>query len=34
MSDQKVVHLIDDDAAVRDAVGLLLRTEGFKVNTY
>jgi two-component system, LuxR family, response regulator FixJ len=34
MSDQKVVHLIDDDAAVRDAVGLLLRTEGFKVSTY
>lgn len=34
MSDQKVVHLIDDDAAVRDAVSLLLRTEGFKVNTY
>jgi two-component system, LuxR family, response regulator FixJ len=34
MSDQKIVHLIDDDAAVRDAVGLLLRTEGYKVNTY
>jgi two-component system, LuxR family, response regulator FixJ len=34
MNDQKLVHLIDDDAAVRDAVGLLLRTEGFKVNTY
>lgn len=34
MSDQSVVHLIDDDAALRDAVGLLLRTEGFRVNPY
>lgn len=34
MSDQRVVHLIDDDAAVRDAVSLLLRAEGFKVNAY
>ncbi len=34
MSDQRVVHLIDDDAALRDAVGLLLRTEGFKVTPY
>jgi two-component system, LuxR family, response regulator FixJ len=30
----RIVHLIDDDAAVRDAVGLLLRTEGFKVAPY
>ncbi len=34
MNDQRIVHLIDDDAAVRDAVTLLLRTEGFKVNAY
>jgi two-component system response regulator FixJ len=34
MSDQKVVHLIDDDPAVRDAVSLLLRAEGFRVNAY
>jgi two-component system, LuxR family, response regulator FixJ len=34
MTDQRVVHVIDDDAAVRDAVGLLLSTEGFKVHTY
>ncbi|WP_457797797.1 response regulator FixJ [Methylocystis sp. S23] len=34
MSGQRVVHVIDDDAAVRDAVGLLLSTEGFKVHTY
>lgn len=34
MNDQRVVHVIDDDAAVRDAVGLLLSTEGFKVHIY
>ncbi|QGM97852.1 response regulator FixJ [Methylocystis parvus] len=34
MSEQRIVHVIDDDAAVRDAVGLLLSTEGFKVHTY
>jgi len=34
MKDQKVVHVIDDDDAVRDAVGLLLSTEGYKVHTY
>jgi len=34
MSGQKVVHVIDDDAAVRGAVGLLLATEGYKVHTY
>jgi two-component system, LuxR family, response regulator FixJ len=34
MTSQRTVHLIDDDAAVRDAVGLLLRTEGFKVFSY
>lgn len=34
MSEQKIVHVIDDDAAVRDAVGLFLRTEGYEVHTY
>jgi two-component system response regulator FixJ len=34
MSEHKIVHVIDDDAAVRDAVGLLLSTEGFQVRTY
>lgn len=34
MTEHKVVHIIDDDAAVRDAVGLLLGTEGFEVHTY
>lgn len=34
MINRRIIHLIDDDAAVRDAVGLLLRTEGFEVNTY
>jgi two-component system response regulator FixJ len=34
MTEQRIVHLIDDDAAVRDAVGLLLRAEGFRVHPY
>jgi two-component system response regulator FixJ len=31
---QKTVHVIDDDAAVRDSVALLLRMEGFHVHAY
>jgi two-component system, LuxR family, response regulator FixJ len=31
---QKIVHVIDDDAAVRDSVALLLSTEGYKVHSY
>jgi two-component system response regulator FixJ len=34
MSDKKFVHIIDDDAAVRDAIGLLLSAEGFDVRIY
>ncbi|HEY8163421.1 MAG: response regulator FixJ [Methylocystis sp.] len=34
MTNHRVVHVIDDDAAVRDAVGLLLSTEGYKVHAY
>jgi two-component system response regulator FixJ len=34
MNGKKYVHVVDDDAAVRDAVGLLLSTEGFDVRTH
>lgn len=29
-----LIHLVDDDAAVRDALGLLLRTVGYRVDTH
>lgn len=34
MSDHPTVFIIDDDPAVRDAIGLLLRTSGFTVETF
>ncbi|RUQ36054.1 MAG: response regulator transcription factor [Candidatus Competibacteraceae bacterium] len=34
MNDAPTVFLIDDDQAVRDAVGLLLRTDGLAVETF
>lgn len=34
MNDTSTVFLIDDDQAVRDAVGLLLRTDGLAVETF
>ena len=34
MSDRQIVHIIDDDAPVRDSLGLLLTTEGYRVQTY
>lgn len=34
MSDSATVFIIDDDPAVRDAVGLLLRTSGLQVETF
>jgi len=34
MSDQQIIHVIDDDDALRDSVRLLLANEGFKVKTY
>jgi len=34
MSSARLVHLIDDDGAVRDAVCLLLRVHGYTVQTY
>jgi two-component system, LuxR family, response regulator FixJ len=36
MSDEefRVVHLVDDDEAIRRSVGFMLRTSGFHVHTY
>jgi two-component system response regulator FixJ len=34
MTEKRIVHLVDDDDAIRDAVGFMLRTEGFRVMTY
>jgi FixJ family two-component response regulator len=34
MVEQLTVHVIDDDAAVRDSLGLLLEVEGFIVRTH
>ena len=33
-SDQRLVHLVDDDAAVRRSVGFLLKTSGHHVQAY
>ena len=34
MSDASIVHIIDDDEAVRDSLAFLLRIEAFEVATY
>lgn len=34
MSDLRLVHLVDDDAAVRRSVGFMLRTSGHQVESY
>ncbi len=34
MSDKQVVHVIDDDDALRDSVRLFLVNEGLSVRTY
>jgi two-component system response regulator FixJ len=34
MVDEAIVHIIDDDRAIRDSLGLLLQTEGYVVRTY
>jgi two-component system response regulator FixJ len=34
MSEEKIVHIIDDDPAVRDSLRLLLSTEEFRVRTH
>jgi hypothetical protein len=33
-SDQRVVHLVDDDPAVRRSVGFVLKTSGYQVQSY
>jgi two-component system, LuxR family, response regulator FixJ len=32
--EQRVVHLVDDDAAIRRSVGFMLKTSGHRVETY
>jgi two-component system, LuxR family, response regulator FixJ len=34
MSDKRVIHLVDDEDAIRRSAGFLLRTAGFEVMTY
>jgi len=33
-SDPRIVHLVDDDEAIRRSVGFMLKTSGFRVQTY
>ena len=33
-AEQKLVHLVDDDAAIRRSVGFMLKTSGHRVETY
>lgn len=32
--DQRLIHLVDDDAAIRRSVGFMLKTSGHRVETY
>lgn len=34
MSDDRLVHLVDDDEAIRRSAGFMLKTSGFRVQTY
>lgn len=34
MSDEKLIHLVDDDEAIRRSAGFMLKTSGFRVQTY
>ena len=34
MSDDKLVHLVDDDDSVRRSVGFMLKTSGYRVKSY
>jgi len=34
MSDERLVHLVDDDDAIRRSAGFMLKTSGFRVQTY
>ncbi|WP_337186273.1 response regulator [Phenylobacterium sp.] len=33
-ADQELVHIVDDDEAVRDSLAILLRTHGYRVATH
>ena len=33
-ADKRLIHLVDDDAAVRRSVGFMLKTSGFQVEVY
>ena len=34
MTQERIIHLVDDEEAVRRSAGFMLRTSGFKVHTY
>jgi two-component system response regulator FixJ len=34
MTDERLVHLVDDDEAIRRSAGFMLKTSGFRVQTY
>jgi two-component system response regulator FixJ len=34
MSEERLVHLVDDDEAIRRSAGFMLKTSGFRVQTY
>ena len=34
MQDKRLIHLVDDEEAIRKSAGFMLRTVGFEVRTY
>ncbi len=34
MSEKRVIHIVDDEEAIRRSASFMLRTSGFKVETY
>ena len=34
MSDERLIHLVDDDDAIRRSAGFMLKTSGYRVQTY
>jgi len=34
MSDERLIHLVDDDEAIRRSAGFMLKTSGFRVESY
>lgn len=34
MTDERLIHLVDDDEAIRRSAGFMLKTSGFRVETY